>query len=97
MKLRPLTEGIDFLGYVLFPTHAVVRRRVIGHCRSKLAAWEREHCQAGRITHSRRALEEIRSVVTSYFGHFRHASNYRVRQSLFQRFRWLTKIVETQA
>jgi RNA-directed DNA polymerase len=84
--------GIDFLGYVLFPTHAVVRRRVIGHCRAKLAAWEHSHCRAGRITKSREALDAIRSIWASYSGHFAHASSFKVRLDIYRRFSWLAKV-----
>ncbi len=37
---QPITTGCDFLGYVIYPTHKVVRRRVIKHCRQKLLAWQ---------------------------------------------------------
>ncbi len=90
-KLRQLRSGIDFLGYVVFPTHAVVRRRVVAHARSKLAAWERRHVRAGEISNRRGALDELRSTWSSYAGHFSHASSYRLRCRLFDRFRWLAK------
>ncbi len=92
-KLEPLTRGIDFLGYVAFPTHSVVRRRVIGHCRAKLAEWERDHYRRGRITGCRKALERARSVWASYSGHFSHASTFRVRLSIYRRFPWLAQVV----
>jgi len=91
VKLRPLRDGIDFLGYVLFPSHVVTRRRVIGHCRAKLAAWERTHCHAGRITDSRKALEAVRSIWSSYSGHFAHASSFKLRLDIYRRFPWLAK------
>lgn len=93
-KVEPLTRGIDFLGYVLFPTHTVVRRRAIAHCRTKLAAWEREHCRAGRITESRKALEAVRAIWASYSGHFAHASSFRTRMKIYHRFAWLAKVIQ---
>ncbi|HRC61598.1 MAG TPA: reverse transcriptase/maturase family protein [Dehalococcoidia bacterium] len=87
--LRRLTEGIDFLGYVVFPTHRLVRRRVIAHARAKLAAWEREHVRPSGLRASNAALEHLRSIWASYLGHFRRASSYRVRERIFQRFAWL--------
>lgn len=83
LKLRPLDTGCDFLGYVVFPTHTVVRRRVIAHCRSKLAAFER------RGNPSAEALENLRSTWASYAGHFRHANSWRLRQRIYDRFPWL--------
>lgn len=90
-RLRPLRQGIDFLGYVIFPTHTVVRRRVISHAREKLAAWERRHVRGREITTRRSALEQLRSVYASYAGHFSHASSYRLRCRLFDRFWWLAE------
>jgi RNA-directed DNA polymerase len=87
-KLLPLASGIDFLGYVIFPTHAVVRRRVIAHCRAKLAAFER------RRDRSAEAREQLRSVWASYVGHFRHARCWRLVTGLLTRFPWLSEVTQ---
>jgi RNA-directed DNA polymerase len=84
-KLRPLADGIDFLGYVIRPTHRVVRRRVVAHCRAKLAEFER---------HGRAAADQVRSVWASYEGHFRHAASYRLRHRIHARFPWLSQVLE---
>jgi len=42
-RLLPCPQGIDFLGYVVFAQHRLVRQRVVQHCRSKLKAWYRQH------------------------------------------------------
>lgn len=78
-KLEPLSRGIDFLGYVVFPTHTIVRRRVVSHCRAKLAECERRRTPA----------DQVRSIWASYAGHFRHASSHRVQAAIHRRFRWL--------
>jgi RNA-directed DNA polymerase len=83
MKLEPLTAGLDFLGYVIFPTHTVVRRRVVSHCRARLAAFEASG------DYSPEAIERLRSIVSSYWGHFQHAASYRLRERLLERFPWL--------
>jgi hypothetical protein len=87
-KLLALGDGIDFLGYVVLPTHTVVRRRVVSHCRQKLAAWAR------RRDRSAAALEELRSVWSSYLGHFRHARHHRLLVRMSARFPWLAEIVK---
>jgi hypothetical protein len=84
-KLRPLADGIDFLGYVVRPSHTLVRQRVVAHCRQKLATW------AQRLDHSPAALEELRAVWASYLGHFRHARHWRLCQRIHQRFPWLAQ------
>ncbi|WP_158273204.1 DUF1566 domain-containing protein [Limnohabitans sp. WS1] len=42
-RLAPLAQGVDFLGYVLYPSHRLVRRRVVAHCKGKLSAWAQRH------------------------------------------------------
>jgi hypothetical protein len=86
-KLQPLRDGIDFLGYIVRPTHTVVRRRVVAHCVAKLAAFER------RGDRSEKALEAIRCTWASYAGHFRHAATYRLQQRLLARFPWIPEVV----
>lgn len=93
-KLLPLERGIDFLGYVIYPTHTVVRRRVIGHARAKLAAWERRHTRRGRVVAQTPDVETLRSVWASYTGHFRHASSYRLMHRCYARFPWLRDATE---
>lgn len=94
---RPLDTGIDFLGYVTFPTRTVVRRRVAGHCIEKLAGWERLHVRQGRIHASRPDLELLRSTWSSYSGHFSHANSYRLRERIHRRYPWLRNGAEALA
>lgn len=88
-RLAPLSQGIDFLGYVTYPTHTVVRRRVIGHVRAKLANWERLNVRDGEIVGDREACENLRSLWASYTGHFSHASSHRLVRRIVDRFPWI--------
>jgi len=89
IRLRPLTDGIDFLGYVILPTHTLVRRRVVAHLRAALADWERAHVARGRIRATPEDLRRVRSIAASYGGHLRHANSRRLQDRLDQRFPWL--------
>jgi len=89
IRLRALADGIDFLGYVIRPTHTMVRRRVVSHLRSTLAAWEREHVRADIIHSTPVDLQRVQSVVSSYSGHLRHANSHKLRRSMIHRFNWL--------
>jgi hypothetical protein len=92
IKLRPLECGCDFLGYMIYPTHVVVRRRVIGHCCAKLHDWQRRHIRYGRVVANREALDQLRSVCASYGGHFSHAQSWRLRRRIDKRFQWLRSL-----
>ena len=90
IRLRQLTDGLDFLGYVIRPTHTLARRRVVGHARQALAEWEGQHVRGDRIRCTPAQLEHVQCRVASYGGHLRHASSYRLRRALRHRFPWLT-------
>lgn len=90
VKLQPLTRGADFLGYVIYPTHRVVRRRVIGHCRMKLHDWRRRYTRRGTLQPGRRGIEELRAFCASYRGHFAHANSWRLQQRLSSEFPFWT-------
>ena len=89
IRLRPLSDGIDFLGYVVRPTHTVIRRRVVAHAREKLAAWEQEHVRGRVIRATPDDLRTVRSIAASYAGHFRHGSTHRLQSAIERRFPWL--------
>lgn len=95
--LRPLSAGIDFLGYIIYPTHRLVRPRVLAHARERLSAWERRHVRRDRICANPRDLDALRSTWSSYLGHLRHANSYRARGRLLRRFDWLPEAMAPEA
>ncbi|TEU10313.1 MAG: reverse transcriptase [Anaerolineales bacterium] len=46
-RLRPVSDGIDFLGYIVRPDYLLVRRRVVGACFERLARAENALIQQG--------------------------------------------------
>jgi len=90
IRLRPLRDGIDFLGYVIHPTHTLARRRVVVHARETLQAWERAHVRGQQLHGTPEDFRRIGSVLASYQGHLRHANSHRLLQALHRRFPWIT-------
>jgi hypothetical protein len=93
IKLAPLSDGIDFLGYVVRPTHTLVRRRVVAHAKAALAAWEHQHVHvhADEIRATPADLRVIQSCTASYIGHFKHANSHRLQTAINRRFPWLAR------
>jgi len=89
IKLRRLSDGLDFLGYVVFPTHRLVRRRVVASARAALAAYEAAHVQLRTLQGTPADFRLIQARIGSYFGHLQHANAWRLRGSLHRRFPWL--------
>jgi hypothetical protein len=96
IRLKPLPSGCDFLGYVVYPTHIVVRRRVIAHARDRLAAWQRQHVHGSRIRATPAQLEVFRSVWHSYDGHFAHANVHRLLRRFHAEYPWLNAAARPQ-
>lgn len=98
MKLRPLADGIDFLGYIIRPAYLLVRKRVVGGLYEKLAVAEKSLCREGlgEQTSGRLVfpwpwplIEKTRQWLASYQGHVRHASSWRLWEATIERFDWL--------
>ncbi len=72
IRLRPLSSGVDFLGYVVYPTHTRIRRRVVRHAFEALRT----------VARTREQRERKRSVLASYMGHLAHADSFQLRVAL---------------
>jgi len=81
VKLQPVSSGIDFLGYIVRSNYILVRRRVINNMDTKLRYFGR--CRHNGLDYE--MLEDLRSSVQSYLGHFNWANSYRLRENLFKR------------
>lgn len=90
-KLRPIATGIDFLGYIVRPTHRIVRRRVVNHAREKLRVWARGRVNSRSIRATPAELCELQAVWSSYCGHFSHAASGKLQARLHREFPWLSR------
>ena len=97
-RLRPVSDGIDFLGYIVRPDYLLVRRRVVGACYERLARAEKALLQQGLIMDNGArpvypwpwpVLEAVYQWLNSYLGHFRRAASTRLVERLWLRFPWL--------
>jgi len=74
--VAPVTSGVDFLGYRVYPTHRRLRRTSGLRFQRRLRDMQRAY-RAGTIT-----LNQIRQRLMAWLGHARHADTYRLRASL---------------
>ena len=77
----PISQGVDFVGYRIWPTHRLLRKRSIKKFKRKLRAFEKKYA-AGEI-----AYKEIDCCVQSWIGHAKHADTYRLRAKIFGEFK----------
>ena len=94
-RLRPVSDGVDFLGYIVRPFHLLVRRRVAGHLREALARIARSLvCRRAQATEYRFKFEELDALqasLASYLGHFRRAACWRLVDAIWAANPWLTE------
>jgi len=93
--LQPVSNGVDFLGYIVRPDYQLVRRRVVSNCREKLKNWQHRHIQGSlnvgwHIHVNALEFEQLNSTLASYLGHFSHAKHHNLIRALCQsQFPWL--------
>ena len=76
----PIKQGVDFLGYRIWPTHRLLRKSSIRRMKRKLKAFKIKF-QNDQIT-----LEKINAAIQSWLGHAKHADSYRIREKLLEGF-----------
>ena len=95
-RLKPVADGVDFLGYIVRPFHLLVRRRVVGHLREALAqsqqALVHQHANCTELRFDPMALERLQARLASYLGHIQRASSHCLIQGIWAEHPWLRSI-----
>lgn len=82
-EIFPVTQGIPFLGYRVFPTHRLIDKRNVLRFRRRLAGLQRGFA-AGRVS-----AEEIRTRIVSWMGHASHANSFRLLRRLLAGYKFV--------
>lgn len=97
-KLRPVADGIDFLGYIVRPDYLLPRKRVVVALNERLIHSQRIMRSVGMVQFGdgRKVfpwnwphLQQIRQWLTSYHGHIKRSSGHRLWCDIMQRFWWI--------
>lgn len=74
VRLRPLHQGIDFLGYVLLPHHRCLRSS------TRKRMFRRLEEKAGNVLSGNETSEALSQTVASYLGMLGHANTFDLRR-----------------
>ncbi len=74
-QIQPTNHGVPFVGYFVKPTGVTIRRNVIKSAKKEL--------YYAKVS-NRRELIKLVATLNSYYGHFRQARSYTLRQHLFK-------------
>ncbi|MDM8515082.1 reverse transcriptase domain-containing protein [Desulfobacterales bacterium HSG16] len=92
-KIRPITNGIDFLGYVVRPGYILCRNRVVNNLQKRLISFSKELISSDgriqRINYNYDILETLFACLNSYLAHFKHANTHNLTNKIFERHSWL--------
>jgi len=88
VNLLPISNGIDFLGYIIKPWSVFVRRRVLHNFKKRLLTASKELEESKSFFFEKDSMEEksFRSSFSSYLGHFKHANNFKLKQQVIKEF-----------
>lgn len=90
-KFCAVSQGIDWLGYIVAPDHVLVRRRVVKRFKQSLFLLNRKLEEAASPKQElsalppRELLEHILASVNSSYGHFIYANSFRLRTHLWEK------------
>ena len=73
---RPATEGIPFLGFVVFPTHRRLKRRNVVNCRRRLRALLAAYRAGGA------SQERVAASVQGWINHARYGDTWGLRRAI---------------
>jgi retron-type reverse transcriptase len=93
VKIRPVSCGINFLGYIVHPDHRLARRRVAGNFGRRLEDFrKRLVVNSGGCTlylFDLAHLEKLLAALNSYLAHFEKAASARLLKSILQEHAWI--------
>ena len=99
-SIRRVSEGADFLGYIVKPSYMLSRKRVVNNLKYRLALFREKFVTISDINNRRferilmepDMIAELRQTLSSYLGHFKHANTFNLVKSLFEKNSWLKEI-----
>jgi len=100
-RLAPVSNGIDFLGYIVRRDYLLVRRRVVNNLKTRLRAYEARlvgDCNGARCYRFETSvLDELAATLSSYLGHFKLADSWNLWRALWRRFDFLGQYFDFDA
>lgn len=97
--VRPISEGIDFLGYIIRPDYMLPRRRVLAHLHDRLhtvndimqphVIMMRPTSMVLRYGYDWPMLFTVYAWLMSYYGHLKHSSYHNAWRRLKAYYPWL--------
>jgi len=86
-RLSKVSDGLDFLGYIIRPHYILSRQRVVNAFKQKKAQFLEKNFSKSRYCSYEEALK-FKSINASFYGHLKHANSHKLMQK-YQIKEWL--------
>jgi RNA-directed DNA polymerase len=97
-KIAPVATGVNYLGYIIRPSHLIVRRRVLGHLHERLISAKtllvQKHEDSTAYLFKPLCLDLLSAQLASYLGHFKLAASHQLRGKIAKQHDWLWHFFE---
>ena len=83
VSIFPINQGIDFLGYVIFKEHILLRARNVKSFRKRLKKYRQLYLDSKTDKEKEGKEKKIMESITAWLAHAEHADTYQLRKSIF--------------
>ena len=91
-NIFPIRHGIDFLGYIVWTDHIIVRKRIVHALKNKLWHFNRniakKHIEHPTTLWTQELCNEFQTIyaaINSYYGLFQHANAFLLRKHIYEK------------
>jgi len=77
--LQDINKGVNFVGFIVKPNYVLMRRRAVANLKQKLWRFNKNSNVLIELE-----IKQILAAVNSYYGQFKHAQTFNLRQKLWQ-------------
>lgn len=74
-KLLPVSNGVDFLGYIIRHNYILARRRVVNNLKAKIKAFKQSKVKD---------WNKFKDMIASYLGHLKHANSFKLQKKILE-------------
>ena len=85
-RIAPISDGMDFLGYIVRPGYLLARKRVVRNFKNKMREIEKFIVKDGILEFQPELVKNANAIANSYMAHFDRAQAYRLKRALADKF-----------
>lgn len=81
-RIAPISNGMDFLGYIVRPGYLLARKRVVRNFKNKMRELAGAAVKGGILEFRPELVKKANDATNSYMAHFNRANSYRLKSAL---------------